>query len=96
MKIEVTLFSSEQPRTFELQGRLGWAMMQLAEAGARGVTTIERPAPRWSGYIHELRGMGFPIETEMVPHEGSYPGHHARYRLACDANVTVLGMEAAQ
>lgn len=96
MKIHVTLFSSEQPRTFELQGREGWAMAQLAEAGARGVTTIERPAPRLPAYVHSLRKRGILIETEMEPHDGTYPGQHARYRLACDAKVTVLGKGGAQ
>jgi hypothetical protein len=55
MKIQVTLDLSEQSRTFELQGRLGWTMAQLADAGPRGVIPIERPAPRGSGYVHELR-----------------------------------------
>ncbi|GLQ25780.1 winged helix domain-containing protein [Sulfitobacter pacificus] len=89
MKIEVTLLS-EQPRTFALKGRLGWAMTQLVDAGPKGLTPITRPAPRWSAYVFDLRELGIPIETEMEPHEGSYPGHHARYRLACDAQVTVL------
>ena len=66
------------------------AAAQLAEAGFNGITTIERPAPRWSGYVHELRSLGIPIETEMVAHGGAYSGHHARYRLACDATLTVL------
>lgn len=96
MKIEVTLFSGEQPRTFEFQGRLGWAMMQLAEAGAHGVTTIERPAPRLSAYVHTLRKRGIPIDTEIEAHDGIYSGQHARYRLACDAKVTVLGTGGAQ
>ena len=90
MKIQVTLSLSEQSRTFELQGRLGWTIAQLADAGPRGVTPIERPAPRWSGYVHELRGMGIQIETEMVAHGGTYAGHHARYRLACDVKVRTL------
>ena len=93
MHIHVTIMGGECPHTFELKGRLGWAMAQLANAGAKGVTPIERPAPRWSGYIHELRGKGITIDTEMVPHEGNYPGHHARYRLSCDARLTILGME---
>ena len=91
MKIEVTLNSSEQSRTFALDGRLGWTMTQLANAGAKGVATIERPAPRWSAYVHKLRKLGIQIETEMEPHEGTYPGQHARYRLSCDAQVVHLG-----
>ncbi|WP_281856849.1 winged helix domain-containing protein [Litoreibacter halocynthiae] len=89
MKIQLTLLS-EPTRTFEFQGRLGWTLVQLVEAGPLGVTTIERPAPRWSGYIHDLRKCGIPIETEMEPHKGSYPGQHARYVLTCDAEVKLL------
>jgi hypothetical protein len=95
MQIEVTLLS-EPPRTFELDGRLGWTMIQLAQAGARGVTPIDRPAPRWSAYVHTLRKMGIQIDTEMEPHQGTYPGQHARYRLSCDARVTVMGERDAQ
>ena len=90
MQIHVTLEGGDAPRTFKLKGRLGWAMAQLAKAGPHGITPIEHPAPRWSGYIHDLRNMGIPIDTEMVPHGGSYAGHHARYRLTCDAVVQVL------
>ncbi|UOA27878.1 hypothetical protein [Pseudosulfitobacter sp. DSM 107133] len=95
MQIQVTLALSEQSRTFELKGRLGWAMVQLANAGAKGVTPIERPAPRWSGYVFDLREMGIPIATHLEPHEGSYPGTHARYVLSCDAKVDLLGQEAS-
>lgn len=90
MKIQATLFLGEQSRTFEFKGRLGWTMAQLVAAGAKGVTTIERPAPRWSGYIHTLRGYGIPIETIMEEHEGRYAGRHARYRLSCDATIRIL------
>ena len=90
MKITVTTMGGDCPRTLELKGRLGWAMTQLFEAGAKGVSPKDNPAPRWSAYVHDLRGMSIPIETEMVPHDGSYPGHHARYRLACTVTLTVL------
>ena len=96
MKIRTTLFLSEQPRTLELKGRLGWTMAQLVDAGAHGVTTIERPAPRLSAYVHSLRKLGVPIETEIETHGGTYSGQHARYRLSCHAQVTVLGAGGAQ
>jgi hypothetical protein len=70
---------------------LGWTLFHLAKSGTTGITTIERPAPRWSAYVHELRKMGIQIETEMEPHEGAYSGHHARYRLACEVQVITLG-----
>lgn len=95
MKIEVTLLS-EPSRTFELDGRLGWTVMQLAVAGAHGIATIQRPAPRWSAYVHKLREMGFQIDTIMEPHEGPYAGQHARYRLACDVQIKALGREVLQ
>lgn len=93
MKIRVTLSLSEQSRTFDLKGRLGWATAKLVEAGAKGVTPITHPAPRWSGYVFDLRKLGIPIETIMEPHEGNYPGQHARYVLSCDAQVQLLGSE---
>ena len=92
MRIRITLLG-EQTRTFEFKGRLGWAMLQLVKAGAKGVTPIERPAPRWSGYVFDLRELGIPIETIMEPHEGNYPGTHARYVLSCEAQVRLLEPE---
>lgn len=95
MKIQVTLLS-EPSRTFELDGRLGWTMLQLSDSGALGVEAIKRPAPRWSAYIHKLRKMGFQIDTIMETHEGPYPGQHARYRLVCDVQIKALGAEVQQ
>jgi hypothetical protein len=95
MKNNVTLLSEPQ-RTFELQGRLGWTMVQLFNAGTIGVTTIERPAPRWAAYVHELRKLGIQIETQMESHEGAYSGHHARYRLACDVFVAICNARVEQ
>lgn len=95
MKIKVTLLS-EPYRTFELDGRLGWAMTQLLSAGAKGVATIERPAPRWSAYVHRLRERGIQIDTEMEPHQGTYPGRHARYKLVCDVQIKALAAEVTQ
>ncbi len=95
MQIKVTLFQGEQSRTFDLKGRSGWAMVQLVEAGATGVTPITRPAPRWSAYVFDLRELGIPIETIREPHEGNYPGTHARYVLSCDAEVQLLGSEVS-
>jgi hypothetical protein len=91
MKITVTLNLSEQPRMLNLKGRSGWAMVQLVESGATGVTPFTRPAPRWSAYVFDLRELGIPIETIREPHKGNYPGLHARYVLSCDAEVQVLG-----
>jgi hypothetical protein len=81
--------------TIEAEGRDTWALDQPREAGPKGCIPIKQPAPRWSAYIHELRGMGIPINTEMVDHGGAYSGHHARYMLACDASMSVLQERSA-
>ncbi|SFJ72271.1 winged helix domain-containing protein [Bradyrhizobium sp. cf659] len=62
-------------------GREAWTLQRLIDAGPRGVTTIDHPAPRWSHYIFKLRRAGLTITTEYEPHRGSFPGTHGRYRL---------------
>ena len=96
MKIQATLNLGEQSRTFELKGRLGWAMAQLVEAGPSGVTPFTCPAPRWSAYIFDLRELGIPVEIHMEQHQGNYPGSHARYVLPFHAEVKALGVEAVK
>lgn len=64
-----------------VSGRVRWALEELRKAGLRGCTPVDNPAPRWSAYIHELRGMGVEIETITEPHEGAFPGWHGRYVL---------------
>jgi hypothetical protein len=64
-----------------VSGRVRWALDQLRKAGKVGCTPIYNPAPRWSAYIFDLRGMGVEIETITEAHEGDFPGHHARYVL---------------
>jgi hypothetical protein len=81
-----------EPFTVTVKGRPKWALKALIEAGARGITSMENPAPRLAGYIHLLRGMGVPIETQHEPHGGEFAGHHARYRL--QAQVRFVGLVA--
>jgi hypothetical protein len=68
-------------RPLALQGRLAWALQRLIEAGDHGCSYIDEPAPRWSAYIHNLRKLGFSIETKHEYHCGQFPGRHARYYL---------------
>lgn len=70
-----------EPFTIEAKGREAWALDRLTEAGPRGCTPIEQPAPRWSAYIHRLRALGVPIETLHEPHGGAFAGTHGRYIL---------------
>lgn len=80
------------PFPINVNGRIKWALERLLGAGSTGCTPITQPAPRWSHYIHQLRGMGVEIETIHEPHGGSYPGHHGRYILRC--TVTLHGGDA--
>lgn len=76
-----------------LKGRLAWCAATLIDAGEKGFTTIERPAPRISDYVFQLRGKGLPITTTDEPHKGPYAGVHGRYRLT--ASVAILEAEFA-
>lgn len=80
-----------KPFTVSLKGREAWALDQLIEAGAKGCTPITHPAPRWSGYVFDLRGHGIPIETIHEKHGGEFAGTHGRYILR--ARVVKGGVE---
>lgn len=64
-----------------INGRDEWALKQLIDAGAKGCTPKDNPAPRWSGYVFNLRRLGIDIETVPECHGGAFPGMHARYVL---------------
>tara|TARA_R100000365_G_C2742888_1_gene71576 strand:+ start:1455 stop:1820 length:366 start_codon:yes stop_codon:yes gene_type:complete len=70
-------------------GREAWTLLHLINAGAKGVRPIDRPAPRWSGYVMPLREAGFNIETVREEHGGTFSGQHGRYIL--HSRVTVAG-----
>ena len=70
-----------EPFTIEAKGRDAWALDRLRGACARGCTSIEQPAPRWSAYVFNLRALGVPIETVTEPHGGQFAGNHGRYFL---------------
>jgi len=95
MKIEATLLG-EQSRTFKLGGRVGQTLSNLYRAGPQGITSLEAPALRLAAHVHALRKLGFTITTEREPHGGDYPGHHARYQLACDIVLTTANGEGMQ
>ncbi len=71
-----------------VKGRMAWTLDQLLQAGEKGCTPIERPAPRWSDYVHKLRKAGVAVETIHEGHQGAYAGSHGRYVLRVP--VTVL------
>jgi hypothetical protein len=79
--ITIEIDTDNGPVRMTFEGREAWALEKLIEAGEHGVTPIERPAPRWSRYIHMLRKAGLDIETIHEPHGGPFSGHHGRYVL---------------
>ena len=76
-------------RSVTVTGRDEWALRQLISSALKGCTPIDNPAPRWSAYVHNLRDMGFDIETITERHGGPFPGNHARYVL--HSHVVCLG-----
>lgn len=71
-----------------LKGRYAWTLDALILAGEKGVTPIERPAPRWSHYVDILRDReGLVIETIEEKHGGSFKGWHGRYVLRSPVEV---------
>jgi hypothetical protein len=75
------------------KGRESWCLAQLVVTGQKGVTPIERPAPRWSDYVFRLRKRGLPVQTIDEAHGGTYRGTHARYRL--DVPLAIVATEFA-
>ena len=71
----------------KVKGRDAWALAELLQAGPDGLTTLERPAPRWSHYIFKCRRAGIDIETVYEGHAGPYSGNHARYFLRSPVEV---------
>ncbi|GGE20567.1 hypothetical protein GCM10011360_06540 [Primorskyibacter flagellatus] len=77
-----TIINGDQSVTrITLKGRDLWALLNLIDAGPKGCTPIDTPAPRWSAYVFNLRQVGFHIETVTEPHGGAFSGTHGRYVL---------------
>lgn len=71
----------------QAKGRDAWALLKLIASGEKGVTPIDTPGPRWSGYVHNLRKQGVTIETVNESHAGPFPGTHARYILRSEVEI---------
>jgi len=92
-KLPQLIIQLENSDVLGYSGRIAWALRALIAAGERGCTPIDTPGPRWSAYVHELRGDGIDIETIHERHAGPYPGRHARYVLR--SQLTIQRREAA-
>ena len=79
-KFRITVQRTDTGGVQSFEGREAWALRELINAGARGCTPIDNPAPRWSHYVWLLRDT-FVIETIHEPHGGLFQGTHARYVL---------------
>lgn len=80
-RLNITVHIEPDGAYVRLTGRVAWALSQLLQAGEKGVTPIDTPGPRWSGYVHELRRLGIVVQTIHERHAGPFPGTHARYVL---------------
>jgi hypothetical protein len=76
--------------TKRVRGRDAWLLKRLIDAGDRGVTTIELPAPRVSHYLWKLRQAGISIETIREAHDGPFAGQHGRFRLTCSVVINAV------
>ncbi len=76
-----TIHGDQSVTHFTVKGRDLWALLNLIEAGPKGCTPIDNPAPRWSAYAFNLRKAGLNIETVHEPHGGAFSGTHGRYVL---------------
>lgn len=79
--VELLVQRLDTHEMLRLKGREAWTLSSLVETGERGVIPLERPAPRWSAYVHTLRKRGLVIDTIDEQHAGPYPGAHGRYIL---------------
>jgi hypothetical protein len=85
--IVVEMPADPDPLRLAFRGRVAWTLGALIDAGPRGVTPLERPAPRWSAYVHTLRKAGVIVDTIEEPHAGAYRGWHGRYILRSDVRT---------
>jgi hypothetical protein len=92
--VELRVQRGDTREFLRLRGREAWTLASLLEAGEGGLTPLERPAPRWSAYVHTLRKRGLAIDTVEEHHAGPYPGAHGRYVLRTP--LTVLKVITAE
>jgi hypothetical protein len=85
--VELHVKRTDTGETLRLKGREAWTLAHLIKAGENGIIPLERPAPRWSAYVHTLRKRGLTIDTVDEPHAGPYSGTHGRYILRTSLEV---------
>ncbi len=93
-KLAITFRIEPDGSRLRAKGRDAWALLALHMAGKRGVTPLDTPGPRWSGYVFNLRRMGLVIETVHESHGGPFAGTHARYVLHSEVSIIEGGADA--
>ncbi|TPJ38206.1 hypothetical protein FJ437_30810 [Mesorhizobium sp. B2-6-6] len=79
-----------------LDGRAGWMLTKLVEAGKRGVTTLELPAGiRVAHAVYLLRRDGFIVSSENETHGGDFPGRHSRYRIETPLSIVDAAVQVS-
>ena len=94
MKIKAKIETGDTPLVLTLRGRIAWTLTELLNAGEKGITPRENPAPRVSHYVMCLRRKGIVIDTDMQPHGGAFPGEHGVYRLRSAVTIEQAGGDA--
>ena len=96
LTVTVEVFDGIEQRSVIVQGRDAWALQELVDAGAKGCTPIDRPGPRWSGYVHKLkRKYGIHIESIPERHGGQFAGRHVRYVLRSNLRIISISGQVA-
>jgi hypothetical protein len=85
--VELLVQRLDTGETLRVKGREAWTLSCLLEKGQGGIIPLEKPAPRWSAYVHSLRKRGLAIDTIDEQHTGPYPGAHGRYVLRTQVRV---------
>lgn len=83
----LTLTAFIDGRSVIFRGRSAWVLIKLIDAGSRGCSYVEQPAPRWGAYIFALRKLGVRVETVWESHSGTFPGRHGRYVLRSEVTI---------
>ena len=85
--VELLVQRLDTGEMLRLKGREAWTLSCLLETVRERRHSLERPAPRWSAYVHSLRKRGLVIDTIDEPHAGPYSGTHGRYILRTPLRV---------
>ena len=91
--IHATVIEFGYRRNITVKGQTAKALLELVEAGSRGVTALEAAtwAYRLAAYCHDLRHKhGLSIRTDKESHPG---GWHGRHVLESDVRIQDDGVE---